>query len=103
MSEMRVWTSGEEAYVAASVDDVLQYHRTEYGLSNGDFPPAEDWREQIGSITITFDNEMIDETLKANATEIVPAKHPGQTKITKVSTDWVKGFDKPGMLWSTNW
>lgn len=49
-SEMRIWSSGEEAYIAPNVEAVLEFHRTEYGLPDGDFPSVDEWTEQTGEL-----------------------------------------------------
>lgn len=105
MQEMKIWTSGEEAYVAPSVDAVLEFHRTEYGLQDGDFPAAEDWTEQTGEVSITFEtdyfNDFADELLR-NSIRSTSGKRGG-IRVTKLAPDWCKGVTKVEMLWSTNW
>jgi hypothetical protein len=100
---MRIWSSGEEAYVAPNVEAVLEFHRTEYGLQDGDFPAAEEWTEQTGEVSVSFENEMVDDKLRQGAIRIAPGKRGEFTRITKLAPDWCKGVVKTEMLWSTNW
>jgi hypothetical protein len=103
--EMRVWSSGEEAYVAPNVEAVLEFHRTEYGLPDGDFPDANEWHEQTGKISITFEtdyfNEFAEELLRDSIRSVSGKR--GGIRITKLAQDWCKGVTKTEMLWSTNW
>lgn len=99
---MKVWTNGEEAYVAPSAQAVADYHRTEYGLPEGDFSPVEDWKEQTGNITITFETADIDDDMRANAVKIELGRSEGTTRITKTSEQWASERIEVGLLWSSN-
>jgi len=104
--EMRVWSSGEEAYIAPNIEAVVEFHRTEYGLPDGDFPGADEWRELTGEVSISFEDEYFNEFaehLCENAIRVVPGKRSGFVRITKRASDWCKGVTKVEMLWSTNW
>lgn len=106
MGEMKIWTSGEEAYIAPNVEAVLEFHRTEYGLPDGDFPSADEWKEQTGEVSVLFENEYFAEfekQLRQDAIRIAPGKRGEFTRVTKLAPDWCKGVAKVEMLWSTNW
>ena len=103
--QMKIWTSGEEAYIAPNIDAVLEFHRNEYGLPDGDFPCADEWQEQTGEVSITFDtdyfNEFSDDLLRDSIRAVTGKR--GGIRITKCAPDWCKGVTKVEMLWSTNW
>ena len=99
----KVFTNGEEAYVAMDMAELRAYLTgPEVGLGDDDVGPDSDWTEQTGEIGITLE-ERDAEHERHNATREEPGNYPGEVRIFKPASAWAEGFtDGPGLLWTTN-
>ncbi|TKD00419.1 hypothetical protein [Polyangium fumosum] len=97
----KVWTNGEETYVAHSLDELILFMREELGCTPDESEP-EDWEEQTGQITFVFDKADLPDELHEAAALMEYDEHGDRVEVTMSAEDWVSWLGAaPALLGSS--